>query len=51
METKEMTLEELHEEYEKMKESRDYWMDRATTSESKFKAFREMVKSIIVLVD
>ena len=51
METKEMTLEELRKAYEEMKESRDYWMEKAAKSESRFKAFQELVKSIIILAD
>ena len=47
----EMTLEDLQQELKEMKESRDYWMDRTSKAESKFSAFRDMVKGLVVLVD
>lgn len=51
METEEKTLEDLQKELKTLKESRDYWMERASKSESRFNAFRDMVKGLVVLVD
>lgn len=46
-----MTMEELRNELDKLKESRDYWMDRAAKAEKKFASFREMMKGLVVLVE
>lgn len=48
---KEMTLEEIKKAYNEMKESRDYWMDKANRIEKKFSTFREMMKGLVVLVE
>lgn len=51
METKELTQDELQVKLKELEESRNYWMDRASKIESRFAAFRDMVKGLIVLVD
>lgn len=51
METKEMTLEELQKAYNEMKESRDYWMNKALKSEERFKTFMDAIKGVTALAD
>lgn len=51
METKDLTFEDLQEEFKKMEESRNYWMDRASKMESRYNSLRDMIKSLVVLTD
>lgn len=48
---KELTPDELRAELEKARESRDHWMDMASKSEARLKAFKEMVKNVIILIE
>lgn len=44
-------LEQLEQQVKELTKSRDYWEKRNDETSRKFNAFRDSIKSIIVLVD
>lgn len=50
-EINEMTIEELREELQKTRESKNYWFERATKMEEDFRLFRETIKNITLMAE